>query len=866
MKFTSKLRAGIAAAALVVGAWALPLASTPANAQATDLFISEYIEGSSNNKALEIYNPTGSAIDLSQYRVAVYANGGTNPSGGNITLEGTLAPGEVFVLAKNNAGQVILDQADQVTGSGLWNGNDAIVLFNGETVVDSFGQVGTDDDFGTNVTLRRTAQPDTTTTDAFDASVQWQSFPTDTFDGLGSHAYDGPTATPTGTASPTATPTSSPSPTATPTSTPTAPGDVIAIGAVQGEGDGSPMQGQTVTVQGVVTADHRTTGYNGFFIQDGGDDNPATSDGLFVYAPNNTDDLAIGDEVRIQGRVSEYYGLTQVSLSSLTIVPDTEISPAAIEITPAEITLPVADLGVFEAHEGMLVTVPQDLAILEYYNYGRYGEIAVGTDRQFQPTALHAPGSPEAVALAEQNLLSRVTLDDGRNTQNPSPAYLPTGEEFTLDNAFRGGDLVESPTGVLSFGFDLYRIHPVDPAGGTVEGRKTGDIQSVNVRPESAPEVGGSLQVGSFNVLNYFTTLNSRGATTDEELARQQAKIVTAINKADAAVVGLNEIENSENSEALLTLVDALNEAAGEEKWAAIETGALGTDEITTAFIYQPALVAPVGDFDVLDDDPNFDISRHRPALAQTFEELSSGETVTVAVNHLKSKGSECNEPNEGADGVGNCNQTRTEGAQALADWLADGAEVEASDNVLIIGDLNSYDYESPITTLEAAGYTDLIKQFQGDQAYSYVFDGQLGYLDHALANEALQPKVTGAADWHINSDEASLIDYSMEFKQDAEDALFDESEFRSSDHDPVLVGLQLVPAPTTPAPSPDPTSPAPTSPAPTSPAPTSPAPTSPAPTSPAPTSPAPTSPAPTSPAPTSPAPTSPAPTSPAPT
>ena len=99
------------------------------------------------------------------------------------------------------------------------------------------------------------------------------------------------------------------------------------------------------------------------------------------------------------------------------------------------------------------------------------------------------------------------------------------------------------------------------------------------------------------------------------------------------------------------------------------------------------------------------------------------------------------------------------------------------------------------------AGYTDLRAQFEGEDAYSYVFDGQLGYLDHALAAPGLVREVVGTAGWTINADESSLIDYDMTYKRAAQDALFAPDPFRSSDHDPVIIGLDLVPPADTTAP-----------------------------------------------------------------
>ncbi|WP_228386993.1 ExeM/NucH family extracellular endonuclease [Ornithinicoccus halotolerans] len=511
----------------------------------------------------------------------------------------------------------------------------------------------------------------------------------------------------------------------------------------------------------------------------GPDEDPATSDGIFVHHPGGPA-VAEGDTVRVTGTADEYFQMTQLSATAAAVcATDGELPP------PVALELPLAEEDK-ERHEGMRVTLPQDLAILEYFNFGRYGEIALGTDRQFQPTAVHAPGSAEAEALAEANARHRITLDDGRSTQNPDPARHPNGEEFTLQSRFRGGDLVTDATGVLDFRFDLWRVQPTTGA----------TVTTANPRPE-APELAGGLQVASFNVLNYFTTLGSRGADTEAELARQEAKIVAALAELDADVVGLIEIENN-GDEALARLTGALNDHLGEERYAYLATGEVGTDEITTAFIYQPAEATPVGDFATLTsaDDERFLDDKNRPTLAQTFRDEATGGMVTVAVNHLKSKGSSCEDVGDPTDpdGQGNCNGVRTAAAEAMADWLAGDPTGTGVEEALIIGDLNAYDKEDPIEALRAAGYTDLLLREQGEHAYSYVFDGQLGYLDHALANEALLEQVAGADVWAVNADEPSLLDYDMSFTAPPQDAIYAPDPYRSSDHDPVVVGLDLTP------------------------------------------------------------------------
>jgi hypothetical protein len=182
-----------------------------------------------------------------------------------------------------------------------------------------------------------------------------------------------------------------------------------------------------------------------------------------------------------------------------------------------------------------------------------------------------------------------------------------------------------------------------------------------------------------------------------------------------------------------------------------------------------------------------------RPPLAQTFRQIvdrGSRQPFTVVVNHFKSKGSSCasiGDPDIG-DGQANCNLTRVAQSEALLDFVADLKD--DSSGVLVIGDLNSYAMEDPITTLEEGGLTELVKEFIGPDAYSFVFDGQLGYLDTALADRSMLNKVEGVTIFHINADEPDILDYDMTFKQDAQDLLYEPLPYRVSDHDPVVIGL----------------------------------------------------------------------------
>ena len=537
--------------------------------------------------------------------------------------------------------------------------------------------------------------------------------------------------------------------------------------AIQGAEPASLLDGMEVAVEGVVTGDFQAGDeLNGFFIQDPtGDNDPSTSDGIFVFAPASLD-VAVGDAVRVRGIVDEYYDLTEI-----TDVSAIWMCGAAEPIQPTAVDLPIADLGMWESMEGMLIVIPEVLTVTEHYNLGRFGELLLAADgRLYNPTN-------DQGATQELNDRRTILLDDASTVQNPADVpYLGTG------NTIRLGDVTTNLTGVLSYGFDFYRLQPTeDPV-----------FARVNERTAAPDAVGGTVRVASFNVLNYFTTIddgtnNARGADSIEEFERQQDKIVEAILAIDADVVGLIEIENN-GSVAVENLVAALNAASEPGRYAAIADPpeGLGDDAIKVAIIYQPARVTPVGAA-MTDLNPIFD----RPPLAQTFD--ASGEIFSVIVNHFKSKGScptDPSDPNaDQGDGQGCWNLRRTQQAAQLLMFAAAVEAASADDDVIILGDLNAYGQEDPVNLLLSGGFFNQIAAFIPlAERYSYVFDGQAGYLDHALTTESLGDRVTGVDIWHINADEPRILDYNQEYNPDY---LFDgDLPYRSSDHDPVVLGF----------------------------------------------------------------------------
>jgi len=521
----------------------------------------------------------------------------------------------------------------------------------------------------------------------------------------------------------------------------------------------------------------------------------------------------------VMGKVSEY------TTGSGTLTELTPTSPAASNviicstgntIAPTAVNLPVGAVSDFEKYESMLVTFPQALVISEYFNFDQFGEIVLTSQRHMTPTALVEPGA-HAQAAAAAFLLDRITLDDGRTNQNPDPAIHPNGSVFNMGNLFRGGGTVTNVTGVLDYAYSLYRIQP------TVVGASYLDI---NPRTASPEIIEGDLKVASFNVLNYFVTMDNdptetkdqpadlcgplggqdcRGADNVGEFDRQKAKILAALSTIDADIFGLMEIENEHpnGGDAVADLVAGLNAMPGVGPYTYIQTGAIGGDAIKQAILYKPASVTPVGAYKLLTTalDARFIDTANRHALAQVFKDNKTGIQFAVAVNHLKSKSSACTVDPDLSDGAGNCNLTRKAAAQALVDWLANPIKFPGVQKTLIIGDLNSYDKEDPIDMIKlgaddtagsADDFKDMIFEKRGDEAYGYVFDGQTGYLDHALANQQMAQDIVDVNFWHINADEPDLIDYDTTFKGPNQDLLYAPDAYRSSDHDPVIVTLQL--------------------------------------------------------------------------
>lgn len=579
------------------------------------------------------------------------------------------------------------------------------------------------------------------------------------------------------------------------------PADTVRIGAVQGDGERSPLVGQRVRVVGVVTGDFQgdgRVGLGGFFLQEEDDDvdgDPATSEGVWVFQGDRGVAVAPGQVAVVSGEVSEFGDLTQI---------DVRVDGGAVEVVgeaalPEPVTLDLAgpEPQDYERVEGMRVAIGGQPIVTAVADLDRFGSITLaGGGRLAEFTECNAPSVSGLRRYDSLAAARSLVVDDGRGAQDLPPRL--GGYELTAeDGLLRAGNEAEGLIGVLDERFTGYRIQVTELGG----------FRTANPRPTARPDVGGDLVIAGVNVLNYFNGdgegggfPTERGARTAEAFARQEAKLVRALCELEADVLGLVEVENDGYGprSSVRSLTDAIADRCGLE-YGVVEVADVGTDDIRVAVIYRTAVVESVGTPRSL-DDPAATFRLNRVPLAASFRVVqednpSLGEVFTVAVNHFRSKGGDCRDTDipgdDAADGSGACDGTRTAAAEAVAEWLAADPTGVNDDDYLVLGDLNAYRRERPITTFTGAGYVDAVAERRPGSAFpcggaaTYVYRGRWGALDHALASESLAPQVVGADVWHVNAAEPDALAY-------WNDALATSDYYRFSDHDPVVVGLSL--------------------------------------------------------------------------
>lgn len=610
-----------------------------------------------------------------------------------------------------------------------------------------------------------------------------------------------------------------------------------------GDGDDSQLINQTVETKGVVTAAYpkgenaNLKGLEGFTIQTpgtGGTWDPArtASDGLFVFMGKSSATMpSIGDCVVVKGKVAEYSGVQNATAATQSL---TQLLPQSITaatdcdpVKPTELSgVPTQDQ--MEALESMLVLPKDTWTITDNYKTNRYGTLSLtpGTEVLRTATDVVAPGAP-AQAYEAENAAKTIDLDDASTTdltnfkQNGHKeryAYLANGAPARV-----GYHVTFTKPVVLESRFGSFVFQPTQMTAGNPD---RSPVTITGERP-AAPTVSGDTKVATFNVLNYFSDLGEnepgckgyedrnhkyvtdkncklRGAWSSQAFANQQTKIVQAINTIDADVVALEEIENpvasgvsTDRDGALKSLVNALNAAAGSEVWAYVpspSTVPANEDVIRIAFIYKKAKIAPVGD-SVIYDDPAYTGLARQP-LAQEFKPITDvnheGKNFVVIANHFKSKGSapknlsgaEAAANTDNGDGQGNSNGVRVKQARALATF----AQRFNGTPTLLVGDFNAYTMEDPLKVLTDAGWAH--ESGHGDS--SYVYGGRSGSMDHVFANSAAHPLITEVKSWAVNAQESIAFEYSRA-NYNAYLAFEADNPYRASDHNPEIIGLNLI-------------------------------------------------------------------------
>ncbi len=771
--------------------------SGAALADINNIIISEYVEGSSSNKAIEITNTgtTAHTFDgtLSLY-YSSYKNQIKNADGANVLQGKTLQPGQSLVVVNADASadmrnfikrlggeesMIVAGSYEQVRHSAMnFNGDDAVWLGtsgNAEDVKDIFGIYGSSKNFAwKDRTMRRKAGSAQAST--YDES-QWDQFEKDDFGGLGhaTNVNNDPVVTePVAGAC-------------------TVASDTIlvkTVGEVQGEGDKSPLietgfeSTDAYKVTGVVSA---ITSFpaSGFYLYHN-DGNPKTSDGVFVHTKEATQDL-VGKTVCVVAKAKEYYGLTQLKLEDKWEVVNDAVTP----VEPVDLVRHADDANfdaTLERYEGMLVKTVDDMepaangekasekfdmrvsrSFSFDYDSFRNNLVLAYKRPNPQPNQNHVPGSAESIAQARENDDHRLYVEsDGKAPSGVIP-YYPAFRENPHNNYIRINDGVHGLTGVIDFSYGDYRL--IVPKA--LEGKA--DIKFVHNTPRTnAPDLvetygedGFTIKVATQNVLNYFNSPyggsdnsfgDNRGAKSQQEFERQQAKIVDAIFKLDADIIGLMEIENNGFGDfgAINELLRAVNENYWDENYGdrnrsnsihnryvfvgfdkngdqiLDDLDTVGSDAISNGILYRPSKVSVVSgrvipmpwqDAPMIVDENNAPVvdgkgdiresgkNYQRHTVAATFKVLQTGKELTVSVNHLKSKGSTCYEdwlgwetwkgfdPVKGDvrndDFQGSCENFRVAAAYHLGNEMA-----KIGGDQVVLGDLNSYAKEDPMLVL----------------------------------------------------------------------------------------------------------------------------------------------------------------------
>ena len=537
---------------------------------------------------------------------------------------------------------------------------------------------------------------------------------------------------------------------------------VLTIPQIQGTNTTSSYPQQAVKTTGIVTAKFIGTGkIGGYFLQDAsGDGNSLTSDGIFVST--TMDNVTVGDKIEVTATVAENAGRTQLENIQNTTTISTK-NPL-----PRTKIIYNASSWSWEQYEGMLLEFDQTLFVTNNYSLQSYGQLTLNPTRNYTPTNQFLPESDGYSALSISNSLSQLTLDDGITTYGFMPILFADAS-----GTRRTGERINNLQAVADFAGSKNVLYPA----------KT-PLFYGNPRPTTPTGLGNyNLKVCAFNLEIYLVDSYGQGYGPDSEAdaAKQHIKLLAAILAIDADIYGVIEIQVGQS--ALTKLVNALNLATKAGRYAFINDGVTGSGTYTkAAYIYRTDKIAPY-----LTLKNNNTPSPYNRKKAQAFTLKSNGERFIFSINHFKAKSgcsSATGADSDKGDGQSCYNATRVEEAKSTLSFLSTNKVYYDDNDVLVMGDLNAYAKEDPIETLKNGGLIDMHREFKADTAYSYMYNGEAGYLDHALASASMAAQITGVSVFHINADEPSIFEYA--------NSGYQPNMYRSSDHDPVVVGISL--------------------------------------------------------------------------
>ena len=435
------------------------------------------------------------------------------------------------------------------------------------------------------------------------------------------------------------------------------------------------------------------------------------------------------------------------------------------------ITLP-DDYDSLDSYVGKTVELRQRMYVVDNNDYLRYGELTLASERLMSPTDVALPGSADYFALVAHNRNCCICIDDGSKAQYPSP--LPWA---SADGTLRTGSYTDCLKGRLTYEqWGRRWVYVITP-------ERISDIQFQHNSRPTTPESHTDeydVTICGFNLEYYITDqfADNLGPSDAAQHERQHTKIAAALHAINADIYGLVEVQ--QGTAAAQKIVDELNRNNNNCHYAYIHDGTAINGTWTRAcFIYRDDILVPIRNQQVNDTGV-----RYRKKV-QGFELKQNGERFIVMLGHFKAKsGNGTGDNTDKGDGQGIYNGDRTREAAAMITLSRSCIDYYSDPDIVMIGDLNSYSLEDPIRTFTDAGYTNMIKHFGGNGAYSYRYHEAVGCLDHALVNESMMPQVAYCTSFHINADEPSGLEYDSPYYQP--------NMYRSSDHDPIVLDIKL--------------------------------------------------------------------------